>query len=157
MASFKHLALTGIATAACAVAGSAATSRSVGSRWYESLDKPAWQPPGWAFPVAWTTLYLDIAWTTAEAMDHMTPQERAALMRALVINLGLNAGWCWVFFDRRLLNLGVLVAASLAVSSADLARRAGGVRRGLGRRLAPYALWCAFATALTWSIARRNG
>ncbi|WP_209280828.1 tryptophan-rich sensory protein, partial [Pseudomonas viridiflava] len=25
--------------------------------WYESLQKPAFTPPNWAFPVAWTTIY----------------------------------------------------------------------------------------------------
>ena len=26
--------------------------------WYQSLAKPDWTPPGWVFPVVWTTLYV---------------------------------------------------------------------------------------------------
>jgi len=29
--------------------------------WYDALVKPAWTPPKWLFPVAWTVLYAMIA------------------------------------------------------------------------------------------------
>ena len=29
--------------------------------WYAELDKPSWTPPDWAFPVAWSILYVLIA------------------------------------------------------------------------------------------------
>ena len=29
--------------------------------WYDGLAKPRWTPPGWVFPVVWTTLYLCMA------------------------------------------------------------------------------------------------
>ena len=48
------------------------------------------------------------------------------------------------------------VAALLAASSIDLARRAGRAGRGPGLALVLYAAWCTFATALTAEIARRN-
>ena len=44
----------------------------------------------------------------------------------------------------------------LTVSSADLARRVGAADRRAGLALTPYPVWCAFATALTVAIARRN-
>ncbi|MFW8695955.1 tryptophan-rich sensory protein, partial [Mesorhizobium japonicum] len=30
--------------------------------WYEGLNKPGFTPPNWAFPVAWTIIYLLLAW-----------------------------------------------------------------------------------------------
>ena len=29
--------------------------------WYETLSKPSWTPPDWAFPVVWSILYLFMA------------------------------------------------------------------------------------------------
>jgi translocator protein len=46
--------------------------------------------------------------------------------------------------------------AVLAASSADLVRRVGAADKRAGYALAPYPLWCSFATALTVAIARRN-
>jgi translocator protein len=48
----------------------------------------------------------------------------AAAVVATAVSLLLNAGWSWVFFNRRYLAAAVAVNATLTASSADLARRA---------------------------------
>jgi len=63
----------------------------------------------------------------------------------------------WVFFRAHRLRGAAAVAALVTVSSADLARRAHSVAPRAGAALLPYAGWCAFATVLSASIARRNG
>ena len=43
--------------------------------WYMSLNKPSWTPPGWAFPVVWSILYVFIAisgWRVYEAVGLAT-------------------------------------------------------------------------------------
>lgn len=152
----RHLLPTTVLTAATAAAASAATRTSVDSAWFESLDKPRFYPPRWAFPAAWTVLYTDVAVSSAAALDAMSEAERRHLWRALAVNLGLNAAWCWSFFARRELAVSVPVAAALAVSSAGLVRRVGMADARAGAALVPYPLWCAFATALSSSIAARN-
>ncbi|WP_374929548.1 TspO/MBR family protein [Kytococcus sedentarius] len=146
------------ATTACAVSGGIATDPS--SDWYESLEKPSWQPPGYLFPIVWTGLYAGIAATSARTIntfEERGEQRRAAGYRtALGINLVLNQGWSWTFFSAHRLGLASVNAALLAMSSVDLARRAGQADTGKGLELVPYALWCTFATALTVWIARRN-
>jgi len=151
------------AVAAAALAGSLATDPQ--SRWYRSLDKPAWQPPAAAFPVVWTALYADIAATTTATLvelDRRAVEERSAaaeatdLQRALWVNLALNAGWSASFFRAHRPAVAAVHSAVLATSSADLARRVGRVDRRRGWALAPYAAWCGFATVLSSAIARRN-
>ncbi|HIW28746.1 MAG TPA: tryptophan-rich sensory protein, partial [Candidatus Luteococcus avicola] len=71
------------------------------------------------------------------------------------VNLVLNGGWSWVFWQARQLGAATGVAAALAASSADLVRRVG-KRRERGVILAPYAAWTAFATVLTAELWRRN-
>lgn len=154
--SAKSLTLTTTMTAACAVAGAIATSRGTRADWYEKLDKPPFQPPAEVFPIAWTALYADIAVFSAKTLDELDPAERRAFCRALAVNLGLNAAWCWTFFASGKLHLSVAVAAALAVSSADLARRAGRAKKRYGAAMSLYAAWCEFAAVLTGSIADRN-
>lgn len=150
----RTLLRTGAAVTATAVVGSLGTD--VRSRWYRTLDKPSWQPPGWAFGPAWTTLYALLATGSARALDHAAPEERPALWRALGTNLVLNAGWNWLFFKARRPDLSLAEVLVLEASSLDLARRAGRADPAAGRLLWPYAAWVAFATALNASIARRN-
>jgi uncharacterized protein YbjT (DUF2867 family)/tryptophan-rich sensory protein len=148
--------------AAAAVVGSLLTDPK--SRWYASLDKPSWQPPPAAFPVVWTGLYAEVALLTAAASavlkerddpDHPSTRARD-LERALAVNMVLNAGWTGLFFRAHRPWVAAAECAALTASSVDLARRVAPAGRGKATGLLAYAGWCAFATALTTAIARRN-
>ncbi len=150
---------TGLATAAAAVAGSVASKKGV-EGWYTTIRKPSYVPPNVVFPIAWTTLYVDIAATSAAVIDRFRADgdhaKARAYMAALGTNLVLNAGWTWVFFGKRQLGPAVVAAAALAASSADLARRAGDADLKYGAALAPYPAWCTFATVMSVDIWRLN-
>jgi len=151
-----------VAVTATGVIGGLA-SRPADSPWYRSLRKPLYQPPRQAFPIVWPMLYADIAIVSSNTLDEMElrgqKRERRQYMNALAMNLMLNAGWSWLFFNRRLLGTSAIAAAVLAGSSADLSRRAVAVQ---GKRAAPLALyptWCAFAAVLSshiWFLNRRH-
>lgn len=146
------------AVGACAVVGSLLTDPS--SRWYRSLDKPSWQPPPVAFPLVWTALYADIAWvssrTISAARESGRPEQARSYARALGVNLALNAAWSGLFFRAQRPVAATVGAGALALSSLDLARRAGRGRSRRGVALLPYAAWTAGATALSGQIARLN-
>ncbi|MBU9766653.1 tryptophan-rich sensory protein [Mycobacterium sp. TNTM28] len=149
------LAKTTTAALTTALVGGLA-SRPAQSKWYERLRKPSFQPPRQAFPIVWPILYADIAVTSARTLDTLRADGRADQARvytaALGVNLAVNAAWSWVFFSRRQLGAAAVTAAALTVSSADLTRRAVSAQGAPGATLAPYPLWCAFATALSTSI-----
>lgn len=155
----KTLVWTALATSAAAVVGSV-SSRDGVEGWYTRIRKPAYVPPNAVFPVAWTTLYVDIATTSAAAINRFRDDGRETKARAYTAALGanliLNAGWSWLFFTRNRLALSAGAAALLAASSADLARRAADADPKLGVALAPYPLWCTFATVLSADIWRLN-
>jgi benzodiazapine receptor len=149
------LAKTTTAVALTAVVGGVA-SRPAQSDWYQKLRKPSFQPPRQAFPIVWPLLYADIATVSAATLDKLDEEGDHAKARAysvlLVLNLVLNGGWTWLFFSRRKLGTSAIAAAALAVSSADLARRAVRTKGAGAGVLGLYPLWCAFATLLSGRI-----
>lgn len=154
----RTLAPTALAVAATAAVGSLASKPAVESAWYATLRKPPYQPPSIAFPIAWTSLYTDIAVVSAQTLDDSPPEVRRTYIRSLVINLILNGSWSWLFFNRRKLGASAVTAGLLTASSADLTRRAAAVRGVKAAPLGLYPLWCAFATALSthiWVLNRR--
>lgn len=141
-----------------AVAGGLATDPD--STYYRTLDKPSWQPPPPVYGIVWTPLYVDIALSAGHAISELGDQgrtaERRTLIGALVVNLALNTTWSWLFFRVHRPWLAAAECAVLTASSADLVRRVAAADKRAGIALSPYPVWCAFATALTVAIARRN-
>jgi len=157
----QTLAATTLAVGITAGLGSIASQPKI-TRWYSRLAKPRYVPPNGVFPVAWTTLYADIAVTSATAIDRLRSEGRQDEARsytvALAANLILNAGWSWLFFRYHKLGASALGAAVLAASSADLARRTAAADPRAGAALIPYPLWCTFATLMSghiWVLNRR--
>ena len=153
------LAATTAAVAVAAGTGSIASPKRV-PLWYSIIRKPRYQPPAAAFPVVWTTLYTDIAATSALAIDRFRSTGRHDEARrysaALTVNLLLNAGWTWLFFRYHKLGAAAVGAAVLTASSADLARRAAEADPRAGLALSAYPVWSAFATVLAADVWRLN-
>jgi translocator protein len=155
------LAATTLSVGATSGIGSIASQPRI-TRWYSRLRKPSYVPPNGVFPIAWTTLYADIAVTSATAIDRLHTAGRDKEARnyvvALATNLILNAGWSWLFFKYQRLGASAIGAAVLTASSADLARRTAAADPRAGAALVPYPLWCAFATVMSshiWVLNRR--
>lgn len=159
-ASTTIATLAGSSAAVGVTAAAGALVTDPESSWYRNLDLPSWQPPGSVFPIVWTPLYASIAGASTVVISRLDraerPAERSAFKRALAVNLVLNAGWSAVFFGLKRTGPAAAVAAVLAVSSIDLARRAGAVGPGPRAALAPYAAWTTFASVLSTTIWRRN-
>ncbi|MEO9328393.1 TspO/MBR family protein [Gordonia aurantiaca] len=144
------LAGTSLAAATAGAIGGIVTQPAV-KTWYPQLRKPGFVPPAWVFPVAWTALYADLAVTSAATVDELDGEDRTAYIAALGANLALNGAWSWIYFGKGALGAASVAAATLTVSSADLARRTTTVSPAAGIALAAYPAWCAFATVLSTS------
>ena len=121
--------------------------------WYKRLDKPAWTPPNWAFPVMWTTIYLLIAVAGAR----VAPLDDNALAMAFWgLQIALNTLWTPVFFGLRRLRAAMIVICALwlAVLGATLTHLSLDFWAGLA--FLPYLAWVSVATMLNLTILRLN-
>jgi tryptophan-rich sensory protein len=124
-------------------------------RWYRRLRKPDWAPPPSVFGPVWTLLYLLMgiaAWRIASSGR----DGRQSALRAFRWQLALNAAWTPIFFGLRQPGaaLAEIVATWLAILVTTV--RFARVRLIAGLLLLPYLAWVTFASALNWSIWRRN-
>lgn len=121
--------------------------------WYAALNKPAWTPPNWAFPVAWTILYLMIAiagWLAWRAGGAGT----AIVIWA--IGLTLNALWSYLMFGRHDITLALIDIAALWVATAAFICAAWNLDRNAAYLFVPYLAWISFAAALNFEVWRLN-
>lgn len=127
------------------------------SPWYEGLQKPWFNPPNLAFPIAWSILFAMMA---VAAWRVALIGRGAALRTALVafcVQLAFNVGWSFCFFGARSPLLGMIEVIPFWLSivwTTMLFRRIDGFAAGL---LYPYVAWVAFAAFLNASILYLNG
>ncbi|KJZ34968.1 tryptophan-rich sensory protein [Pseudomonas sp. B21-040] len=122
-------------------------------QWYESLVKPAFTPPNWVFPVAWSTIYLLLAWAGYRLTLIPGSQEVLALWAA---QIALNTLWTPVFFGAQRMFTGMLILTLLWLVVAVMVVMALQLDVITGLILLPYLGWLCVAAALNFSILRNN-
>jgi tryptophan-rich sensory protein len=149
------LAICCLSCFAVAGIGGAFTSLGLGP-WYQSLNKPAWNPPNGVFGPVWTALYASMAvacWLVWRRRE--IPRAGAGLW-LFAAQLLLNLGWSVLFFGIRepswaffeILLLWTAIATTLVVFWR--------VRPLAGILLIPYLLWVGFAAILNGTIVMLN-
>jgi len=121
--------------------------------WFRALAKPGWMPPGWAFPVVWTTLYVAMGVALARVID------RGAWPPALALfgfQLALNLLWSPVFFRWRRPDRAYQLIWLLDAAAVLCCRAFAEVDAAAALLLVPYVLWLWLATALNRAILRLN-
>ena len=122
------------------------------AEWYDSIQKPDWNPPSWIFGPVWTVLYTLMgiaAWLVWR--DYAFRNARWA-MALFFIQLVLNGLWSQIFFGMQeigwaLAEIILLLAAIIATTTIFFRKKALA-----GWLMIPYILWVAFATVLTYSL-----
>jgi len=137
---------------ACCAAGATGIIFQPGA-WYESLNKPSFTPPNWAFPVAWTTIYLLLAW--AGYRPTVLPGSETALA-LWAAQIALNTLWTPVFFGANRIGAAMIILVLLWTVVAAMVLLALRLDIVTGLILFPYLLWLSVAAALNFSILRHN-
>lgn len=136
----------------CAAAGTAGAFFRPGA-WYRGLDKPAWTPPNWMFPVIWAVLYVLIA-LAATRISQVPDNDLALGVWGLQITI--NTLWSGVFFGLHRMLAGAVIIAALWVTVLATAAVFWGHDRIAALMMVPYLLWGTYALALNLSVWLRN-
>jgi translocator protein len=114
--------------------------------WYEGLEKPPLNPPGWVFGPVWSVLYLAMA-----VAGWLVWRARPASTTPLTLwgsQLILNAAWSMLFFGLHrpyfaLFDIVLLFALLIGTTVSFFQARILA-----GALLLPYVAWVGFATYL---------
>lgn len=144
--------LFGIFLLACCAAGATGAVFQPG-RWYETLDKPSWTPPDWAFPVAWTTIYLLISFAGARVA---VLEGNAYAMAFWASQAAFSTLWTPIFFGLRRMKGALLVMVPLWLSVAACVWFNFQLDFWAGLAFLPYLAWVTVAAALNATVWRLN-
>lgn len=125
--------------------------------WYQTIQKPAWNPPNWIFGPVWTTLYAMMGVALWLVWKEDTSRELKLIAGFLfAAQLILNFFWSVIFF--KLEQPGWAFAEMMVLWLAILATifAFGQVNKLAAWLLVPYISWVSFAAMLNFTIWRLN-
>lgn len=130
--------------------GSVATFSQIPT-WYETITKPAWNPPNWLFGPVWTVLYLLMAvslyllWTNKN-------KDKTDAINFFCVQLALNALWSWAFFGWHQIGFAFAEIIVLWLAILTTIIYSYKVSRVGSWLLVPYILWVSFAGYLNFTV-----
>lgn len=136
-----------------AVGGAAALIANGSFKDFEALNKPPLAPPAWAFPAAWTLLYILMG--IAAYLVYCSEKYPGRIERALTfyaVQLFMNFCWTLIFFNLKLYLAAFIWLVLLWGAIAGTALLFRFISKPAGWLMLPYLAWVAFAGYLNMGV-----
>lgn len=136
-----------------AVGGAAALIANGSFKDFEALNKPPLAPPAWAFPAAWTLLYILMG--IAAYLVYSSEKYPGRIERALTfyaVQLFMNFCWTLIFFNLKLYLAAFIWLVLLWGAIAGTALLFRFISKPAGWLMLPYLAWVTFAGYLTLGV-----
>jgi tryptophan-rich sensory protein len=154
----KNLIALAISISLCLLAGglgAMATTPEIDG-WYQTIEKPSWNPPSDVFGPVWTTLYVLMGVSAWSVWKPKGLKAAAIPLLLFGLQLILNVAWSWIFFGLHqpgwaFAEIVVLWAAITATAIAFFK-----TSQPAGWLMLPYWAWVTFASVLNFSIWQLN-
>jgi tryptophan-rich sensory protein len=128
------------------------------SSWYQTIERPEWNPPGYIFGPVWTLLYLAMGWAFYLIWKSDAPAEKKRPAMILwVVQLIFNFFWTIIFFGAHEIGWALAEIIVLWVIILLTIFAFARISKAAAWLLVPYISWVSFATLLTYTIWRLNG
>lgn len=125
--------------------------------WYQTINKPSWNPPSWIFGPVWTTLYvmmgiaLYLVWK-AEASSIL----KKTAISLFAIQFVLNFFWSFIFFNQQEMGWALVEIIVMWVFILLTIFAFANISKIAAWLLVPYICWVSFATILNYTLWHLN-
>lgn len=123
------------------------------SEWYDSLQKPFWQPPGFVFGAIWPYNFTVLILATWVVATRLSTVHHWVWLASLTLSVAAALTWAQLFYGPHAFlasGLALLAASLLTVPLLVLSFRAS---HALGFAVLPYQVWLLLATSLAFGYA----
>lgn len=125
--------------------------------WYQTIQKPLWNPPNWIFGPVWTTLYIMMGVALFLVWKEDTSEELKKIAFTLfAIQLILNFFWSFIFFNQQQPGWALVEIIAMWVFILLTIFAFAQVNKTAAWLLVPYISWVSFATILNYTIWQLN-
>lgn len=124
--------------------------------WYQSLQKPTWQPPGFIFGIIWPYNFVVIGialWTIASKAK---PTLVALAISLFAVTVYFALRWSYLFYFEHNFSSATSSLLATTLLTVPILLITFSTSWKLGLALLPYQIWIAIATALNYNYGLIN-
>ena len=114
------------------------------SSWYINLNRAPWEPPGWVFGAAWSSIMIFFAMY----MSYCWYKVKMKILPIYLMQLILNISWNPVFFRYHYILLGLLIIILLATVVTFMLYKYWVEIKLRSILILPYLIWLVIAISL---------
>lgn len=125
------------------------------AQWYQSLSKPAWQPPDFVFGIIWPYNFVMLIIATWLVASRLSTAHQMIWLISLTLSVTAALTWAWLFYGPHSLvasGFALVLATALTIPLLVIAFRVSPL---LGIAFLPYQLWLAVAASLAFGYAAK--
>lgn len=123
---------------------------------YTSFVRPDLYPPGWAFSVVWTVLYVLMAISISIVYSSADADGRKVPFMLFGLQLIMNFAWSPVFFVGSYYLAGFVLLIAILVTVLAMIWAFMRVNKTAGYLQLPYVVWLCIAGYLSYSVVTLN-
>jgi tryptophan-rich sensory protein len=123
------------------------------AQWYQSLPRPAWQPPGYVFGIIWPYNFAMLIVATWFVASRLSNTHQIVWLISLTLSVVAALTWARLFYVPHSLLASAFALVLATLFTIPLLVIAFRVSPALGFAFVPYQLWLAIATSLAFGYA----
>ncbi len=130
------------------VIGGIATSQGL-ETWYDTINKPSFNPPNYLFGPVWTCLYILMGISLYLILTSKTIKNKKPALIIFSVQFILNLIWSFIFFKFHLLGWAFVEILILWISILSMIIVYYKINKTASILQIPYLLWVSFASVLS--------
>lgn len=124
--------------------------------WYQTIQKPVWNPPNWIFGPMWTCLYILMGIAAARVWNKRKQTSTGPAMMLFAVQLLVNAAWSFIFFGAHQIGFAFAECTLLWFLILLTAKAFSKIDPLAAALMLPYLCWVSFAAFLNFTIWQLN-
>ena len=120
--------------------------------WFQALEKPSWNPPGWVFGPVWTTLYILMGIALYLVWKSPASSRRRTAIILFSFQMVLNFFWSFIFFKLEEPGWAFVEIVVLWFTILVTIFSFASINKTAAWLLVPYISWVSFASLLNYTI-----
>ena len=131
------------------------------SLWYKNLNRAYWEPQGWVFGLAWTTIMICFSIYLALIVKELkinfsVSSFKNEFFKLYLFQLLLNISWNYLFFNKHLIGIALLDITLLTILMFYFLYKYFSIIKFKSALLLPYCIWLIIASSLNFYIVIYN-